>query len=75
QMPEMDGIEATKTILRDWPEAARPRIVALTANALTGDREHYLACGMNDYVSKPVRVNELVAALKNSLPLPQIIPE
>src|SRR5262245_23315943 len=65
QMPEMDGLEASREIIRRWPDG-RPRIVAMTANAMQGDRELCLAAGMDDYVSKPIRVEELVAALDRS---------
>ncbi|HRI18967.1 MAG TPA: response regulator, partial [Burkholderiaceae bacterium] len=64
QMPEMDGLEASRRIVSRWPEAAqRPRIVAMTANAMQGDREACLAAGMDDYVTKPIRVDALVEAL------------
>jgi PAS domain S-box-containing protein len=66
QMPELDGFEAAREINRRWPGARRPRIVAMTANALQGDRELCVAAGMDDYVSKPIRVEELVAALERS---------
>jgi CheY-like chemotaxis protein len=62
QMPEMDGLEATRTIRQRWPKT-HPYIVAMTANAMEGDREMYLAAGMDDYVSKPIRVEALVDAL------------
>ena len=64
QMPEMDGVEATRRINESYADSSRPRIVAMTAHAMEGDRERYLNIGMDDYVSKPVRVEQLVAALK-----------
>jgi CheY-like chemotaxis protein len=63
QMPEMDGLEASRQICSRWPRGERPRIVAMTANAMQGDRERCLEAGMDDYVSKPVRVEELINAL------------
>jgi CheY-like chemotaxis protein len=69
QMPEMDGLEATRQICGRWPSGARPRIIAMTANAMQGDRETCLAAGMDDYVSKPIRVDELVQALARCQPL------
>jgi signal transduction histidine kinase/DNA-binding response OmpR family regulator/HPt (histidine-containing phosphotransfer) domain-containing protein len=66
QMPEMDGFEASREIVRRWPEDHRPRIVAMTANAMQGDQELCRAAGMDDYVAKPIRVDELVAALERS---------
>jgi len=65
QMPEMDGLAAAREICRRWP-MTRPRLVAMTANAMQGDREACLAAGMDDYVSKPVRVQELQAALERA---------
>ena len=61
QMPVMDGCEATRRIRQKGPDG--PRIVAVTANALEGDREECLAAGMNDYIGKPVSPEELAAAL------------
>jgi len=63
QMPEMDGLEATRRIVANGSQ--RPRIVAMTANAMQGDREMCLAAGMDDYVTKPIRVDQLVEALNN----------
>jgi len=68
QMPELDGLEASRQINQRWPRAARPRIIAMTANAMQGDREMCLAAGMDDYIAKPIRVEELVGALSRSQP-------
>ena len=65
QTPEMDGLEASRPITTRWHKAERPRIVAMTANAMQGDREACLAAGMDDYVTKPIRVDALVEALDN----------
>ncbi|NER80088.1 MAG: response regulator [Leptolyngbya sp. SIO1D8] len=62
-MPEMDGLAATQKVCERW-QSERPRIVAMTANAMHGDRERCLNAGMDDYISKPIRVNELVQALE-----------
>jgi len=58
QMPEMDGFEATQQIIAKWADQ-RPLIVAMTANALKSDREKYLAAGMDDYISKPLTINQV----------------
>ncbi|MFO1398069.1 MAG: GAF domain-containing protein [Burkholderiales bacterium] len=63
QMPDMDGLEASRRIVARWPADARPRIVAMTANAMQGDREMCIAAGMDDYVTKPIRVDALVESL------------
>jgi GAF domain-containing protein/DNA-binding response OmpR family regulator len=71
QMPELDGLEATRRIRARWPE--RPvHIVAMTANAMAGDRDACLAAGMNDYVSKPIRVPDLAQALARTPVLGQV---
>jgi PAS domain S-box-containing protein len=67
QMSELDGLEATRRIRARWPRPGRPRIVAMTANAMQGDRELCLEAGMDDYISKPIRTDELVRALSRSL--------
>jgi CheY-like chemotaxis protein/HPt (histidine-containing phosphotransfer) domain-containing protein len=64
QMPEMDGLEATRQIHQRWPGQQHPYIIAMTANAMEGDREICLAAGMDDYVSKPIRVEALIQALE-----------
>jgi CheY-like chemotaxis protein len=61
QMPEMDGLETSKKIRTLWPD--EPRIIAMTAYALEGDRERCLDAGMDDYISKPVRLEELQSKL------------
>jgi signal transduction histidine kinase/DNA-binding response OmpR family regulator/HAMP domain-containing protein len=64
EMPEMDGIDATRHIRQLDTAHANPFIVAATANAMEGDRERYLAAGMDAYVSKPLRIDELVTSLE-----------
>ena len=64
QMPEMDGLEATRSIVARQPDPTkRPWIIALTANAVQGDRDICLDAGMDDYISKPIKKEELAAAM------------
>ncbi len=65
-MPEMDGLTATTEICKRWPATERPYIIALTANAMKGDRERCLAAGMSNYISKPIHVPDLIAALNQA---------
>lgn len=69
QMPEMDGLEATRRICSGSPAHARPRIIAMTANAMKKDREECQEAGMDDYISKPVAVKVLSAALERCAPI------
>ncbi|HWZ94384.1 MAG TPA: PAS domain S-box protein [Opitutaceae bacterium] len=67
QMPEMDGLEATRRMVKELPSRKdRPWIIALTANAMQGDRELCLHSGMDDYISKPLRLTELSSALERA---------
>lgn len=63
QMPEMDGQEASRLIRELLPESHQPTIIAMTAHALQGDREKYMQSGMDEYISKPVRVGQLSEVL------------
>ncbi|MBN2384699.1 response regulator [bacterium] len=81
QMPEMDGFQTTDLLIRTIPPEKRPIIVAMTANALEGDREKCLEAGMDDYISKPIRIEELVHTLerwarhRQKGPIEQIAPQ
>ena len=66
EMPVMDGVDATRQIRRKNQSNSSPYIVAMTANAMQGDRERYLAAGMDGYISKPMRLNELVKAIETA---------
>ncbi len=69
QMPVMDGLEAARRLCALYPRETRPRIIAMTANAMAGDREECLQAGMDDYLSKPIRLDLLSAALAACKPL------
>jgi PAS domain S-box-containing protein len=69
EMPGMDGLTAAAHIRERLPEELRPRIVAVTAHALLGDRERFLAQGMDDYLSKPIRLQRLAEVFERCLPL------
>ena len=66
QMPEMDGLEATRKIRRRESSSTQPYIIAMTANVMKEDQDACFAAGMDDYLSKPIRVEELVGALRRS---------
>jgi CheY-like chemotaxis protein len=68
QMPEMDGWQATREIRAAGAIWSHVRVVALTANAMSGDREHGLEVGMDDYIVKPVTLHELRQAIERNLP-------
>ena len=71
EMPELDGVEASRHI-RDVRGAKSPYIVALTANAMAGDRERYISQGMDDYLSKPIRLDELLACISRAAQYQQV---
>lgn len=66
QMPKMDGLTTTRQIRQEWtqqPGESRPRIIAMTANAMQGDRYDCFNAGMDDYISKPIRLEDLIQSL------------
>lgn len=73
QMPEMDGVTATRHIIKKYANA-RPRIVAVTAHAMKGDKERYLEAGMDGYISKPVRVGRLIEEIEET-PCQKVSPD
>ena len=68
RMPEMDGLEATRSIRRRWPDQP-PRVIGITANAVAGDRERCRASGMDGYLSKPFSMEELADVLSGLRPM------
>ncbi len=68
-MPQLDGLDTTRRIKQEWQGKLLPRIIAMTANAMRGDREKCLDAGMDDYVTKPIRREELFEALTKCKPL------
>jgi PAS domain S-box-containing protein len=71
QMPELDGLDTTRRICERWAADARPRIIAMTANAMLEDRDACFEAGMDDYIAKPIRPDELAEALRRVRPLPE----
>ena len=69
QMPVLDGLETTRRLRRD-PRWEKLPVVAMTAHAMTGDRERCLQAGMNGYLSKPVQPAHLIATVERHLPAP-----
>jgi len=67
QMPEMDGLAATRQICEEWEPHQRPRIIAMTANAMQSDRQSCMEAGMDDYLSKPVSRDALAQCLTHWL--------
>jgi CheY-like chemotaxis protein len=65
QMPELDGFETARAIRKRWASADQPKIIAITAYALEGDREKCLDAGMDDYISKPVKLEDLREILES----------
>ncbi len=66
QMPEIDGLQVTRRLRQELPPQKQPYVVAVTANAMTGDRENCLAAGMNDYIAKPIALEDLKLVLERS---------
>jgi CheY-like chemotaxis protein len=65
QMPEMDGIEATRKICREWPNGHRPRIIALSAGVMPEERQACLDAGIEEFLTKPLVLTQLVQALEH----------
>lgn len=62
-MPEMDGLETTRRIINKWKTGERPKIIAITADAMAGDREKCVEAGMDDYIGKPIRIEDVETIL------------
>jgi CheY-like chemotaxis protein len=75
QMPHMDGLEATRLIRQRVPHSRQPRIIAMTAHALQGDRRQCIEAGMDDYVSKPIQLEQLYAVLEHIRPVSLLVEE
>ena len=73
-MPEMDGLEASRQIRARFPSDRQPKIIALTANAMQGDRELCLAAGMDDYITKPMRMHDIATAIRRQFGQPTAKP-
>jgi CheY-like chemotaxis protein len=67
KMPVMDGLEATRIIRQHWPNNG-PKVIAVTAFAMQGDREKCIEAGMDDYISKPIKMEELARVLRKYQP-------
>ncbi|MBE9217020.1 response regulator [Plectonema cf. radiosum LEGE 06105] len=65
QMPQMDGMTATQYICQECEPSVRPRIIALTASVILRDKENYLASGIDDFLAKPFRIEQLMQVLVN----------
>jgi CheY-like chemotaxis protein len=73
EMPEMDGRQATMLIRKDFPSNQQPHIIAMTANAKPGDREELLSIGMDDYITKPLKMEDVIRVLLASKSTPELI--
>jgi PAS domain S-box-containing protein len=73
EMPELDGLDASRRICERWPPEVRPRLIAMTANAMLEHREACLAAGMDDYVAKPIRPDVLAEALRRVRPHEEVV--
>jgi CheY-like chemotaxis protein len=73
EMPEMDGRQATKLIRKDFPSNQQPHIIAMTANAKPSDREELLSLGMDDYITKPLKMEDMIRVLLASKPTPELV--